>query len=348
LQNFSPTHLAIDLIMPSLDGIGVIRKLSEIDIDVSVIIVSGADPRVLDAARRSANEHGLRVAGVLRKPFRRKELVAALTVDPDARDRLVSSGPGHEGYKSALEYKIQEAFERDLIKIALQPKVSLLDGKLVGFEALARWTGENGLPIEPDQFVPAVESAGLIGRLTEVVLEKSLTWANGCGNHKNFSIAINVSALSLQTDHILQMIDGMCEEYKFSPDRLIVEITESEAVSHHTDALDVITQLRLRKIDLSIDDFGVGYSSLVQLARLPFSELKIDRRFIAELTTSHEAHAIVVAILGMARGLGLRTIAEGIEDLETYNTLQALGCDSAQGFFIGRPMSPEAASRWIE
>lgn len=347
IYKFDPTHVAIDLMMPSLDGIGVIRRLAETNIKLAVIIISGASPRVLEAARRSAVEHGLSVVGVLGKPFSRKDLIGSLQIGDGSRSHASAFRASTRG-SVVLEQQVAQALEQDMIGIALQPKVSLCNGELVGFEALARWREENGIAIEPQHFIPAAERAGLIDRLTEVVLEKSMTWLADHGKERDFSMAVNVSAISLRTDSLLQMVDAMCRRHQITPERLIVELTESEAVGEQTDALDTITQLRLRKVELAIDDFGVGYSSLVHLARLPFSELKIDRRFIGDLATSHESHAIVVAILGMAKGLGLRTVAEGVEDLETFNLLKSMGCDCAQGFFIGRPMPPGDAARWID
>lgn len=346
LAKFAPTHVAIDLMMPTLDGIGVIRQLAEIDAMVAVIIISGASPRVLEAAKRSAVEHGLCVAGVLGKPFSRQALIATLqiranTISPAALSRAVTTKAVD------LELQVAKAIETDAIAIALQPKVVLSSGDLIGFEVLARWT-DQGFDIPPDRFVPAVERAGLIDKMTEVVLSKAMTWLAHNAPDQRFSMAVNVSARSLRTDTLLAMIDTVCELHALPPERLIVELTESEAVGEQTDTLDTITQLRLRKVELAIDDFGVGYSSLVQLARLPFSELKIDRRFVSDLTVSHESHAIVAAIIGMAKGLGLRTVAEGVEDLETYHLLKSMGCDCAQGYFIGRPMSPADASLWIK
>ena len=344
LDAYRPTHVAIDLMMPSLDGIGVIRQLADTHADVSVIIISGASARVLEAAKRSATEHGLSVAGILTKPFSRQALVA--TLEMQAASIAPESHPRDRQSGGALEARLVAALAEDRIGIALQPKVALESGELIGFEALARWQND-GIAVSPDQFVVVAEKAGMIDALTRTVLGKAVRWLARQEHSGSLTVAVNVSARSLKGDALLQMIDATCRDHHLSPERLIVELTESEAVGDQTDALDTITQLRLRRIALAIDDFGVGYSSLVQLARLPFSELKIDRRFVSDLTVSHESHAIVAAIIGMARGLELRTVAEAVEDLETYNLLKSMGCYSAQGYFIGRPMSPEDAAKWI-
>lgn len=346
LAEFQPTHVAVDLMMPALDGIGVIRQMAERHTGVAIIIISGASARILEAAKRSAVEHGLCVTGVLGKPFSRKALMTSLQLRPGTVSRTAAGG--HALEPGDLGSRVAKALADGAINIALQPKVSLSSGDLIGFEVLARWTDEYGVVIAPDRFIAAAEKAGLINALTETVMDKALKWLADHDRTRGLSIAVNVSAKSLQTDKLLTMIDAMCRRHALPPERLVIELTESEAVGDQTDGLDILTQLRLRKIELAIDDFGVGYSSLIQLARLPFSELKIDKRFVSDLTASHESHAIVAAIIGMANGLGLRTVAEGVEDLDTYNMLKAMGCHCAQGYFIGRPMSPEDAAHWID
>ncbi|SDH20714.1 EAL domain-containing response regulator [Pelagibacterium luteolum] len=345
LIDFDPTHVVIDLMMPDLDGISVIRRLADGRSKVGVIIVSGASPRVVEAASRSANEHGLWVTGTLSKPFSREALIASLALAPYSQAKVNSLGPNAT---RNVEAELYEALECGEISIALQPKVALGDGSLVGFEVLARWQDEAGTSYPPDVFIPAAERAGLIDDLTQSVLGQALGWLSQHFAEARFSIAVNVSAKSLRGGSLFTMLDTICSGNTIAPERLIIELTESEAVGDQTDTLDMITQLRLRGYELAIDDFGVGYSSLVQLARLPYSELKIDRRFVADLAVSHESRAIVAAIIGMARGLGLRTVAEGVEDLDTFNLLKSMGCDFAQGYFIGRPMTPDKAVEWVD
>jgi EAL domain-containing protein (putative c-di-GMP-specific phosphodiesterase class I) len=146
----------------------------------------------------------------------------------------------------------------------------------------------------------------------------------------------------------VRMVADACSRHDIAPERVVLEVTESGAIDPDSGALDVLTRARLMGMKLSIDDFGVGYSSLVQLARMPFSEIKIDRSFVAELCHSCEAQAIIAAIIGMSDGLGMTTVAEGVEDLETYMRLRDMGCHAAQGYFIGRPMASARAVAWSD
>src|SRR3569833_1005275 len=252
LDAYRPTHVAIDLMMPSLDGIGVIRQLADTHADVSVIIISGASARVLEAAKRSATEHGLSVAGILTKPCSRQALVA--TLEMQAASIAPESHPRDRQSGGALEARLVAALAEDRIGIALQPKVALESGELIGFEALARWQND-GIAVSPDQFVVVAEKAGMIDALTRTVLGKAVRWLARQEHSGSLTVAVNVSARSLKGDALLQMIDATCRDHHLSPERLIVELTESEAVGDQTDALDTITQLRLRRIALAIEDF---------------------------------------------------------------------------------------------
>jgi EAL domain-containing protein (putative c-di-GMP-specific phosphodiesterase class I) len=210
---------------------------------------------------------------------------------------------------------------------------------LIGYEALARWTRGDTHVCGPDTFVPLAEQTGQAARLTEVMADRSLAWLGGNFAALPHTVAINIPAQCLKDDQSVRAIAEACARHGVAPARVVLEVTESGAIDPDSGALDVLTRARLMGMKLSIDDFGVGYSSLVQLARMPFSELKIDRSFVAELCHSCEAQAIVAAIIGMSNGLGMTTVAEGVEDLDTYMRLREMGCYAAQGYFIGRPIS---------
>lgn len=298
---------------------------------------------MLDAAQRSARLHRLSLAGALSKPFSRSALAILLEVGGTAPQlHLVPaqtpSAPSSRDLKHALEFgEIGPVF---------QPKVRCGDGSLVGFEALARWTRDEVNICGPDTFVPLAEQTGQAARLTEVIADRSLEWLGRNFASAPHSVAINIPAQCLKDDQTIGWIGRKCSQYGVAPDRVILEVTESGAIEPDSAGLDVLTRVRLMGMKLSIDDFGVGYSSLVQLARMPFSEIKIDRSFVADLCHSCEAQAIVAAIIGMSNGLGMTTVAEGVEDLDTYIRLRDMGCYAAQGYFIGRPMAAPLAVKW--
>lgn len=236
------------------------------------------------------------------------------------------------GFAAAL----QRALDRDEFFLVYQPKVSLASGRWTGVEALLRWRQpEQGL-IPPAKFVPIAEAEGLMQPLTARViamaLERCAAWQR---NGLDIAVAINLSARDIEPE-LPDRFEGACAAATVAPTRLTFELTET-ATHDLIDLLDVATRLRLKGTRLSIDDFGTGYSSVVQLHRLPFSEVKIDRVFVAELESSPEARTIVRAIVDLAHALGLEVIAEGPETGREVEFLTEIGCDQAQGYFFARP-----------
>lgn len=347
LESWKPTHIALDLVMPDHDGIEVLHRLAEKGCHARIIITSGVDGRVLEAAHRSAMEHGLNIAGAIAKPFSLASLRGLLAQAPpqiEATERVSKHSP-----IPSLEVSremVVAAMDGNQLYMVFQPKVTCADGQLIGFEGLVRWQHPQHGTIAPDQFIPLVEQSGLSDRLTEIVFEAALGWFSE-RRTSSLSLALNISAVSLDHLGMADRLAGLCEKHMLSPSSVIIEITESSAMNDQTAALDLLTRFRLKGFKLSIDDFGTGYSSLVQLARMPFSELKIDRSFVMTAMHSTESRNIISAIIGLGKSLGLHTVAEGVEDLATFSFLKEAGCDMAQGYFIGRPMSGDAISRWM-
>lgn len=345
VSDWAPSHILLDLVMPGVDGVEVIQRLSELGCQATLIIVSGVDRRVLDAAQRSARQHRLPLAGALSKPFSRSALATLLeTGDSAPKPQLVAASPKSNPSGDELAH----ALSVGEIGPVFQPKVRCSDGSLIGYEALARWTREETHICGPDVFVPLAERTGQAARLTEIIADRSLAWLGTNFATLPHTVAINIPAQCLRDDQTVRMVADACSRYDIAPERVVLEVTESGAIDPDSGALDVLTRARLMGMKLSIDDFGVGYSSLVQLARMPFSEIKIDRSFVAELCHSCEAQAIIAAIIGMSDGLGMTTVAEGVEDLETYMRLRDMGCHAAQGYFIGRPMASARAVAWSD
>ncbi|GAB5428896.1 MAG: EAL domain-containing response regulator [Devosia indica] len=345
VSQWGPSHILLDLVMPGVDGVEVIQRLAEMGCQSTLIIVSGVDRRVLDAAQRSAKQHQLPLAGALSKPFSRSALATLLeTGSTTPRLKLVAASPN----AAPTSQDLARALAEGEIGPVFQPKVRCSDGSLIGYEALARWNRGDTAVCGPDTFVPLAEQTGQATRLTEVMADRSLAWLGSNFAALPHAMAINIPAQCLKDDQSVRTIAEACARYGVVPERVVLEVTESGAIDPDSGALDVLTRARLMGMKLSIDDFGVGYSSLVQLARMPFSELKIDRSFVAELCHSCEAHAIVAAIIGLGNGLGMTTVAEGVEDLDTYMRLREMGCYAAQGYFIGRPMQASRAVAWSD
>ncbi|MCA1780010.1 MAG: EAL domain-containing response regulator [Xanthomonadaceae bacterium] len=350
VEQWKPGVLAIDLVMPGMDGVEVLRRLGEKRASACVIVTSGVGHRVLDAAVRSAREHGLHIAGMLPKPFSIGD-VARLLGQCD-----VSSSDGPAPRKQASrtcpvvdEALLLEALDRDQFHVEYQPKVRCADGSLAGFEALARWQHpELGL-IPPDHFIQVAERTELMPRLTRHLFEIAIEWFSGLQAPKAgdtpLTLAVNLSARSLEREDLVGHIRRRCQRFGLQPNQLIFELTETSAMSDAVRSLDLLTSLRVAGFQLSIDDFGTGYSSMVQLVRLPFSEIKVDKSFVMSAEFSEESRTVVRSVIELGKALGLETTAEGVETEWAMDFLCAMDCDYAQGFLIARPLDGQAVQR---
>ncbi|MEP7315505.1 MAG: EAL domain-containing protein [Sphingomicrobium sp.] len=243
-----------------------------------------------------------------------------------------------------------DGFERALInhrlRMAYQPKVSLSDGSLRRVEALVRWTDPKLGAIAPSRFVPLAEKHGLIDELTQWGLRTTLRqWIDWRAAGIDTCIAFNISALSLQHLDFPDLVERMCRALEVPTDRLVLELTEG-ATQPLIKLMDTLTRFRIKGIGLAMDDFGVGYSTLMQLRQLPFTEIKIDRFFVSDATTSKDSAAIVASIIDLAHRLDLTVTAEGVETVEQLCMMRDLGCDVAQGYFVGRPLDPDNLATW--
>jgi EAL domain-containing protein (putative c-di-GMP-specific phosphodiesterase class I) len=244
-----------------------------------------------------------------------------------------------------------DGFERALIngrlRMVYQPKVSLKDGRLRRVEALVRWDDPELGAISPSRFVPLAEKHGLIDQLTHWGLRTTLRqWLNWREDGLDTCLAFNISALSLDHLDFPDLVERMCRALEVPADRLVLELTEG-ATQPLVKLMDTLTRFRIKGIGLAIDDFGVGYSTLMQLRQLPFTELKIDRFFIEDAPMSKDSALIVKSIIDLAHGLGLTVTAEGVETAEQMKLLRELGCDVAQGYFVARPLEPDKLKDWI-
>lgn len=334
VKEWAPTHIALDLAMPEADGVELLRELARASSMARIVIISGFDTRVLEAARRLGLERGLAIVGALSKPIRLKELRDVL-----ARNRIAT----------ITADTVRGALEDGRIFPVYQPKVQVDTLRPTGFEALARWRTDGGQMIPPDRFVPIAEEGGVIDLLSTRILTEVFsdvrTWLDtGMQPH----IAINLSGRNLHDESLADRIEAMCLATSVPRERVTLEITETAAMTDAVRGLDILTRLRLKGFKLSIDDFGTGYSSLVQLLRLPFSELKIDRSFVKDCHESHEALTIVRAIIELAHNLSMSVVAEGVEDPRIIDVLAELGCDFAQGYAISKPLPAADVPDWVD
>ena len=343
---WEPTHIVLDLVMPQMDGIEVMRLLAERRTSARLVILSGVGTRVLDAAHRVAAEKGLRILGVLPKPIRPARLREVLQRNNDDA-RLAGNHRERGAAPPVTAEDLKRAIEEDRFFPVFQPKIRCDSGEVTGFEVLLRWRHHDGQLIPPDAFIPLAESEGLIGELTRLVLEHAIDWLSEPGPTESMGLSVNLSARTLNDIHFADRLARRCRDAGVAPHRLTLELTETAATGDPVLALDLVTRLRMKGFPVSIDDVGTGYSSMAQLAALPFSEMKVDKSFVMSAAHSQESRTIVTSIIELGHNLDLDVVAEGVEDEGTLEFLRNHGCDYVQGFLIARPMDRRRTGEWI-
>jgi EAL domain-containing protein (putative c-di-GMP-specific phosphodiesterase class I)/FixJ family two-component response regulator len=332
-----------DLQMPEMDGVEFVRHLVRLSYTGGLVLVSGEEERILQSAEKLAYAHRLDVLGALHKPVSPEQLQQVLESNL-LRSPLAPRTPAKPYEPAALRRAIEAG---ELINF-YQPKVSLGNGAATGVEVLVRWQHPQDGLVYPDQFIAVAEENGLIDALSRSVLKAALHQARAWRDiGLDLHVAVNVSMQNLRP---LEFPDAVVKEAGnagVAVSQLVLEVTESRLMSDVRLTLDILTRLRLKRVGLAIDDFGTGHSSLTQLRDMPFAELKIDRGFVHGANRDSSRRAIVEASLGMARELGMRTVAEGVEDRADWDFLRAAGCDMAQGYFIAKPMRASDVPDWV-
>ena len=236
--------------------------------------------------------------------------------------------------RALFENDLWNAVRNDEIAPYYQPLVSLSDGKPYGYEVLARWTHATRGPIPPDQFIPTAEASGAIAELTINLLRKACREAVNAEGAPRLSL--NLSPVLLGDEGLAKQLLKVLEEANFAPSRLEIELTEAALVADLDAARDILHALRAQGVTVALDNFGKGHASLLQLRQLPFDKLKIDRSFVRRMVNDKESATLVRTIIAMARSLGLKVVAEGVETPEQGKALMAMGCDMGQGYLYGR------------
>jgi EAL domain-containing protein (putative c-di-GMP-specific phosphodiesterase class I)/ActR/RegA family two-component response regulator len=334
--------ICCDLNMPGRDGVETMRLFAERRIKTPILIMSGADSKIIKAAQELGKSRGLAVAGILQKPFglddvrQALELLESLT-SPRSRRPVPTVGADE------LEHGIQSGH----LVLHYQPQLNLHNGALEGVESLVRWQHpERGL-LMPDAFISLAESSGLISPLTDWVLREAIrqgaAWRR---SGLDMGVSVNLSAQTLRQLDFPDQIAEWTAEAGLAPGRITLEITESKVADDLESLLDITARLRIKGFLLAIDDFGTGFSSLTQLRRLPFTELKLDRTFVSGAALDGDARSLLESSVNLAKRLRLKTVAEGIETEDEWNLLVWMGVDLGQGYFMARPMAAEKIQPW--
>ncbi|HEY9197993.1 MAG TPA: bifunctional diguanylate cyclase/phosphodiesterase [Gammaproteobacteria bacterium] len=248
----------------------------------------------------------------------------------------------------ALENDLQDAIERNELRLYLQPQIDLERSRVAGFECLARWTHPERGDIPPEQFIALAEQTGQIEALTLWSLKAALHHLRTLQHlQPQLTMSVNLSPGILNHPDIVDLVQQALAIWNTPPASLVLEITEGAMMQHPDRSLDVLRKLQTLGVGISIDDFGTGYSSLAYLKRLPVHELKIDKSFVADLHRSADDEQIVRTVISLAHNFGLRVVAEGVENQTILEQLANLGCDLAQGRHIAMPMRADDAAAWL-
>ena len=337
-------HIVIsDLDMPEMDGVELLRHLAERKLADAMVVASALDAALIHTVEDMAEEHGLQVLTNVKKPVTRDKIRSV--IEQYRKEKRVRNPDSFADVFTPED--IQDGLDAGQFQVWYQPKVRLSDGVWVASEALARWVHPDHGVIMPGRFVPVMEKSSLIDQLTwkqiHSIVEDLRDWQL---QGRDLSVAVNLSPLLLEDVSMPQKLEEILAHHGVSTCRLTLEITESVLMKNLARSLETLARLRIKGFSLSIDDFGTGFSNFQQLNRIPFTELKIDRTFVKDITTKPSSRVIVESNIEMAKKLSLSTVAEGIETPDEWREVKGLNCDLAQGFLIARAMPFSQLLTW--
>jgi EAL domain-containing protein (putative c-di-GMP-specific phosphodiesterase class I)/FixJ family two-component response regulator len=340
------TLIVLDMMMPGMDGVEILRLLAKCDSKAGIILVSGVGKRVMEIAEKLAGIQDLRIVGQLHKPFRVAELKSMIGGAHDVRAGSVPEERVVRGFDRA---ELEGAIRNDELLIHYQPQIDILRNRVVGIEALVRWHHPTLGLICPDEFIGAMETADLITDLGWMVVRQALLdlprFVDEYGDLPVLSV--NASVRSLQNLEYPDRFIELVREAGVPPAKVMIEITEGGLIERLVTTLDVLVRLRMKGIQLSIDDFGTGYSMMYQLRNIPAGELKVDRSFVLNLFGSDGDRVMVEKTIEIGHELGMKVVAEGVDAQEHLDFLASRGCDIAQGYYFSRPLPPDQLVEWL-
>lgn len=345
----------LDLNMPNMDGIEVMRVLHARGCMPTYILISGFDKRVLHSAKQFAESKSITVAEIFTKPINSQDFIRCINQLYGKKKLNFDELTHHKNIHGSSAVKeelpladLHNAIKQHQFVLFYQPQLSLQSGKLRGFEALIRLQHpEHGL-IFPDQFIELAERNDLMRAITREVIQLVIKdYSSFCDAGIPPKISINISAQDLLNLSMPEELAAQLKANNIPAESIMIELTESAVLTSVSDSLDILNRLRMKGFSLSIDDFGTGNSSLVQLYQAPFTELKIDQHFVMKMMGDDEAMSIVKICILLAKELKMETVAEGVETEEAWDKLKELGCDIAQGYYKSRPLPLKACCEWV-
>ncbi len=333
--------ILLDLNMPGVDGIAFLKLLAERRAETPVVLVSGEDERLIESAARFGVSQNIKILGAVTKPVLPAELQTVLEhwEKPAAEPASAKQYPAEEIARAVLD--------GELIPY-VQPIVHLSTGALAGVETLVRWQHPRDGLVMPGQFVSVAEERGLIRDITELMVRAAVAQGREWRDQGlEVFVAVNVTMGDLTRVDFADFVFSALDRSGLPPSDLVLEVSEQRFAQDPDTALAALSRLHMRRITLAIDNFGIGSSSLAQLRDLPFDAVKVNGSFVHGAGSNAVLGAIVNSSIDLARQLGMRTVAEGVEDSADWVSLRASACELAQGWFIGAPMAPAELPGWL-
>jgi EAL domain-containing protein (putative c-di-GMP-specific phosphodiesterase class I) len=334
----------VDLEMPVMDGVELIRHIAHETLAKAVIILSAKDPVLIASVGTMAEADGLPVLGTFNKPLNQDLLRCGLKqLARVSAEKVDTTRP------EVTPNQLSNALRAGHLSLHYQPKLTSKGLLLKGVEALARWHDPEKGTISPGQFIAVAERHGLIGTLTrhllEVALQQKQQWQK---RGVNFNVAFNLSPLSLADPGLVDWIASLTAQHGIPPQEITLEVTENALLGELASSIQTLARLRLKGFSIAIDDYGSGFANAQQLSRVPANELKIDRALVHNAATRPQQHTILQNTVAMARQLQLITVAEGVEHREDFELLRQLQVELIQGYFLAKPMPADKLIQWMQ
>jgi EAL domain-containing protein (putative c-di-GMP-specific phosphodiesterase class I)/FixJ family two-component response regulator len=340
------TLILLDLVMPDIDGVEILRMLGEQQCRAGIVVMSGVGRRIIESAESLAATLGLSIVDHLVKPFSIAQLEEILL---RSRKPEITRGAKSDGENPVDAADLSRAVDEEEFILHYQPQIEIATGKCLGIEALVRWQRPGYGLVAPDSFIEFAEELDLIDDLTWLIVRRGMSEMGDAMDQDGepLSLSFNVSVLSLRHLTFPDNLTAIASEYGVSPEKLILEVTETGLIRDLSKTLAVLTRLRMRKVRLSIDDFGTGYAMMQQLRLIPANELKIDKSMVEHLD-SESQRVVVQKMIELSSALDMVSVAEGVETREQLEFLRAKGCDLAQGYLFSKPLPKPEFLAWFE
>ncbi|SDK54311.1 response regulator receiver modulated diguanylate phosphodiesterase [Methylophilus rhizosphaerae] len=344
-HTWQPSHLAIDLLLPAIDDAELLAHLGRLHCQSTIIFTNGTTTPMLPAAQLIASENRLSVAGVLPRPIDPQALRSLLSGTP-----ATSSPPTHTGMSReqfiADAASIAHALQHKQFMLYYQPQIDLPSGKVTGLEALLRWRHPTfGMKL-PASFIPTAEKTGQITQLMQLVVTSAFDFLQTLA--ADLSLSFNVSVNNIRDPAFADALHHACQTFNIAPPRVVLEFTGATSLANLSQIEAPLKHLSHLGFKLGMENFGTDYPSTAQLAKLPLSELIIDKSLVASMEHSATSRKVIASAIQLAEKLGLSTLAEGVENDIVAIGLRELGCQSGQGYYFAKPMDRETTAAWLQ